>query len=76
MKLIEFCQMKKRDSNMMLFVNDDLVDDLVERDEVLILVDFDDLVIEQVLILIFEIYFDEFFDDLVVEDLELKNEKI
>ena len=53
----------KKDNNMTLFVNDDWVDDLVEHDEALILVDFDDSVIESVSILIFEIYFDEYFDD-------------
>ena len=69
--------MKRKDLNMMLFVNDDLLDDLVEVDEALISVDFDDFEIEQVWILIFEIYFDEYFDDdLADEELRLESEKI
>ena len=62
---------------MMLFVNDDSLDDLVEVDDDLILVDLDDLVIERVQILIYEICFDEYLDDDLVDDeQELENEKI
>ena len=64
---------------MMLFVNDDLREDLVEIDDLILetLVIFDDSVIEQVLISIFEIYYDEFFeDDLVDDEVRLKSERI
>jgi len=71
--------MKKRDNNMMLFVSDDLHDDFDEIDDLIfeISVIFDDLVIEQVLILIFEIYYDEYFEvDLVDDEVRLKSEMI
>ena len=66
---------------MMHFVNDGLLDDLVEVDsEVLILeisddsVDLDD---ENELISIFEIYYDEFFDDdLDDEEVKYVNDEI
>jgi hypothetical protein len=47
--------MKRKNNNMMLSVNDDSLDDLVVDDEALILDDFRDFEIEQVLILIYEI---------------------
>jgi hypothetical protein len=47
MKLTKFSQMRKKDDNTMLSVNEDLRDDLVEDDnEDLILVDSRDLEIE------------------------------
>ena len=58
---------------------DDLREDLVGIDDLIFetLVIFDDLVIEQVLISIFEIYYDEFFeDDLVDDEVRLKSERI
>ena len=71
--------MKRRDSNMMLFANDDLHDDLAEIDDSIfeISVVSDDLVMEQALILIFEICFDEFLGvDLVDDEVGLKSEMI
>ena len=54
MKLIRFCPMRKKRHSMMLFVNDDLQDDLRVDNEVLIFEIFEGLV-EDRLILIFEI---------------------
>jgi hypothetical protein len=68
--------MKRKEGNMMHFVNDDLRDDLVDEREVLILVILDDLVDEQ-LILILEICLDEYLDeDLEVDERKFANERI
>jgi hypothetical protein len=72
--------MRKKDHNMMLFVNDDLLDDLEVDSEVLILEIFEDsvdLVIEKVWILILEICYEEYLvDDLEVEEQRYVNEEI
>ena len=60
MRLIRFCQMKRKEDNMMRSVNDDLLDDLEVDSDDLILDDFHDLEIEQVWILILEICYDEY----------------
>jgi hypothetical protein len=68
--------MKKRDDSMMHFVNEDLLDDSDEDSEVLILEISEDLVGE-LLILIFEICLDEYFEvDLVDDEQKYVNEKI
>ena len=80
MKHIEFCLMKTKDSNMMLFVSDDLHDDSDDELDDLISEIFDDLAdfeIEKVWIFIFEIYLDEFSeDDLGDDEVKSVNEKI
>jgi hypothetical protein len=70
--------MRKKDDNMMLSVNDDLLDDLVEDDsEDLILVDFRDLEIEREWILICEICSEDFSDeDSDDDEVKFANEKI
>jgi hypothetical protein len=76
MKLTKFSQMKKRDDSMMLFVNDDLLDDLDEGSEDLISEVFRDLEIEQEWILIYEIYFEgSLDDDLDDDEAKFVNEK-
>ena len=68
--------MKRKNDSMMLSVNDDLLDDSVAEHEVLILEIFDDSV-DDLLILISEICFDESFeDDLDDEVQKFVNEKI
>jgi hypothetical protein len=80
MKPIEFFPMKRKGDSMTLSVNDDLHDDLAEDDEASTLVIFDDLVdfeIERRWILIFEICYDEYLeDDLVEEVVKLEGERI
>ena len=77
MKLTRFSQMRKKDDNMMLSVNDDLLDDFHDDSDDLILDDFHDLETEQVWILILEICLDEFFeDDLDDDEVKSVNEKI
>jgi hypothetical protein len=70
--------MRKKDDNMMHSVNDDLLDDLDDDNEDSILEDSHDLeVVNEDLILIFEICLDECSeDDLDDEDQEFVNEKI
>jgi hypothetical protein len=70
--------MKRKDDNMMLFVNEDLLDDLDEDDnDDLILVDFHDLEIEREWISICEIYSEDFLDEDSDEDeVKFVNEKI
>jgi hypothetical protein len=76
MKLTKYFQMKRKEGSMMLFVSDDLHDDLVDEREVLILVILDDLVDEQ-LILILEICLDEYLDeDFEVDEVKCVNERI
>ena len=77
MKLTRFSQMRKKDDNMIISVNDDSLDDLDDDNDDLILDDFHDLETEQVWILILEICLDEFFeDDLDDDEVKSVNEKI
>ena len=78
MKLIKFFQMRKKDDNMMPFVNDDLHEDSEDDDnEGLILEDSHDFEIEREWISIYEIYCDEFFeDDSGDDEVKSVNEKI
>ena len=80
MKLIKFYQTKRKGDNMMHSVNDDLLDDWGDDNEVLIseiFEDLEDLVIEKVWILIFEICLDESFEvDLDDDEAKFVNEKI
>ncbi|MBR7036727.1 hypothetical protein IKI14_02410 [bacterium] len=72
--------MRKKEDSMMYFVNDDLLDDLVEVDsEVLILeisddsVDSDD---ENEWILILEIYYDEYLGEDLDDEAKYVNDEI
>ena len=78
MKLTKFCPMKRKDDNMMLFVSDDLREDLEVEREGLIFEVFRDLEIEVgEWILIWEIYLeDSLGEDSDDEVLRCVSEKI
>jgi hypothetical protein len=68
--------MKRKDDSMMLFVNDDLREDLDDDSEVLILEILDDLMVDPS-ILILEIYLVEYFEvDLDEGEVKYVSERI
>ncbi len=80
MRLIKFCQMRKRGDYMMHSVNDDSLDDFDDDNEVLISEILEDLVgsvIEKVWILILGICYEEYFEvDFDDEEQKYVSERI